>query len=169
MSHHDINIIITVAPKNPDSQEREFRPTLPAPSLGQLCGMILRDIYLRSDASGEKLDMKVLRWSKLGPPILKDYNKSHSGTKKNTLPKPSLDQVFNRLFEYQKGQWKQRETSLSKKPTGGVVTGMSVPQKRGLSHHFEPDSYFLEPYEENTFYNSYGTSLRPGSSTTTNR
>ena len=41
--------------------------------------------------------------------------------------------------------------------------------ERGLSHLFEPGSYFLAPYEEHTFSNSYETSLRPGSIQTTNR
>ena len=78
--------------------------------------------------------------------------------KRKTLPAASLGQVCNGLFEDQQGRWMQGERNLGTNPTGGVAN------ERGLSHLFEPGSYFLAPYEEHTFSNSYETSIRPGSS-----
>ena len=67
-----ISMTITVAPKNEDSQEREFRPTLPVLSLEQRCGMMVRDMYLTLEAFGAQLDLKVRSCSKSCPPISKD-------------------------------------------------------------------------------------------------
>ena len=66
-----ISMTITVAPKNEDSQEREFRPTLPVLSLEQRCGMMVRDMYLTLEAFGAQLDLKVRSCSKSCPPISK--------------------------------------------------------------------------------------------------
>ena len=71
--------------------------------------------------------------------------------------------MLNGRFEDQQGRWEQGETSFGTKPTVGIVTVMWVPPKRDPSHHFERCAYFLAPYEEHTFCNSYGTTLRPGS------
>ena len=106
---------------------------------------------------------------KIGSTDIEGFLNSHSGSKENTLPAPSLHKVLNRVFQDHKGRWKQEETSLGMKPTWGVVMVMWVPQKWGLSHPFKPGSYFLAPYEEYTCDNSYRILLRSGSSQTTNR
>ena len=109
--HIEVDIVIsmpiTVAPKNEDSQEREFRPTLPALSLEQRCGMMVRDMYFSLEAFRAQLDSKVRCCTKSGPPISKDCTKSHVGPICKELPTPSLDQVLNGLFEFQHGQCKQ--------------------------------------------------------------
>ena len=72
MLHHGIesdlgtSINITDASKNHDFQDREFGPTLPALSLDQSCGMMIRDIYLSLEPFGAQLDAKVRICSKLG-------------------------------------------------------------------------------------------------------
>ena len=153
MLHHGIesdigvSINITVAPKNEDSQEREFGQSFPALSLEQRCGMMIRDMYCILESFEAQLDSKVRSCSKWGSPILKDYTKSNSGLNKKTSPTPSLDKVHNKLFEDWQGRCKPADTSLGTKPTGGLFSVMSVPSKRDLSHPFEPGSYFLAPYE----------------------
>ena len=102
-----ISMPITVVPKNEDSQEREYRPTFPALSLEQRCGMMVRDMYLSLEAFKAQLDSKVRSCTKSGPPISKDCTKSHVGPNCKELPTPSLDKVLNGLFEYQHGQCKQ--------------------------------------------------------------
>ena len=78
ITHHGIEIAngitinITIAPRKQDSQEREFRPSLPALSLEHRCGMMVRDMYLSLKAFGAQLNSKVRSCSKLGPPISKD-------------------------------------------------------------------------------------------------
>ena len=85
---------------------------------------------------------------KIGSTNFEELLKSHSDPKENTFPTQSLDQVLNRVFEDQQGRWKQGETGLGMKPTGGVVAVMSVPPKQGFSHPFKPGSYLRAPYEE---------------------
>ena len=60
------SIKITDAFKNHDFQDREFGQTLPALSLDQSCGMMIRDKYLSLEPFGEQLDAKVRSCSKLG-------------------------------------------------------------------------------------------------------
>ena len=65
MLHHgiesdlDTSINITDASKNHDFQDREFGPTVPALSLEQSCGMMIRDMYLSLEPFGAQLDVKV--------------------------------------------------------------------------------------------------------------
>ena len=72
MLHHgiesglDTSINITVASKNHDFQDREFGPTLPALSLEQSCGMMIRDMYLNLEPFGAQTDAKVQSCLKLG-------------------------------------------------------------------------------------------------------
>ena len=72
MLHNDIesdigtSINITVASKNHDFQDREFGPTVPALSLEQSCGMMIRDMYLSLEPFGAQLDAKVRSCSKIG-------------------------------------------------------------------------------------------------------
>ena len=65
-SDHGTSINITDAYKNHDFQDREIGPTLPALSLDQSCGMMIRDIYLSLEPFGAQLDAKVRSCSKLG-------------------------------------------------------------------------------------------------------
>ena len=67
MLHHGIesdvgtSIKITNSSKNHDFQDREFGLTLPALSLDQSCGKMIRDIYLSFEPFGAQLDVKVRR------------------------------------------------------------------------------------------------------------
>ena len=144
MLHQDIesdlgtSINTTFASKNHDFQDREFGPTVPAPSLEHSCGMMIRDMYLSLEPFGAQLDAKVRSYSKLGSLVSMDRTQSHSGPKEKTLPTPSPDAVLNGLFEDQPGRWKQGETSFGTMPTCGLVTLMPVPPKQGLSYTSEP-------------------------------
>ena len=65
MLHDDIEsdlgtrINITVASKNHDFKDREFKPTVPALSLEKSCGMMIRDMYLSLEPIIAQLDAKV--------------------------------------------------------------------------------------------------------------
>lgn len=78
ITHHGIEIAngitinITIAPRKQDSQEREFRPSLPAVSLEHRCGMMVRDMYLSLKSFGAQFNSKVRSCSKFGPMISKD-------------------------------------------------------------------------------------------------
>ena len=72
MLHHGIesdlgtSINIADASMNPDFEDREFGPTLPALSLDQSCGIMIRELYLSLEPFGAELDAKVRSCSKLG-------------------------------------------------------------------------------------------------------
>ena len=125
----DTSINVTVAPKYQDSQDREIRPTSPALSSEQRCGMVIRDMYLSLESFRTKLGSKVPSCSKSDSPILMDWLRSHSGPNVKALLAQSLHKVLIGLFDIQKGRRKQGKTSLRSNPTGGLVTVMPVPQK----------------------------------------
>ena len=147
MSNHGIEADIgtsidnIVVSKNQDSQDFEFRPTLPDLYSEQRYGMILRDMYLSLKSFRKKLDSKVQSCSIWGLPVSIDCTKSHSGLNEKTLAAPSLDLVLNGLFQDQQVRWKQGETSLGTKHIGGLVMVMLVPPKRGLSQAFKHGSF----------------------------
>ena len=132
-----------------------------------LCIIFGEDVW--NDGKRHVLEFGIIRHTilfegaklfKIGSIDFEGLLKLHSDPKENNLRAPSLDQVINRKFEDQKGRWKQGETRLGTKATGGDVTVMSVPPKRRLSHPFKPGSYCFAPYKEYTSGNTYGTSLR---------
>ena len=105
MLHHDIesdlgtSINITVASKNHDFQDREFGPTVPALSLEQSCGMMIRDMYLSLEPFGAQLDVKVRSYSKLGSSVSMDRTRSHSGPNVKGSLAQSLHKVLSVLFD----------------------------------------------------------------------
>ena len=111
-----INIKITVAPKNQDSQQWDSRSTLATLYLEKRCGTIVKDMYFNLEAFGTKFSSKVRSCSKSDPPISKDFFNRTLAQRRSLYPHHLLARYLIGYLKTSKADGKREKRVWERSP-----------------------------------------------------